>query len=70
MRFRITVAEADVHLRGYVDGRETLLALADTMKPIGIVVASPAEDDYDPFKPPGYDGSISKPPHIYGEETL
>lgn len=52
MRYRITVRGESprVELRGYFDGDYARLALfSDLMTPYGIVVASPAEDDYDPF---------------------
>lgn len=51
MRYRITVRGEGVELRGYVDGTiERLESLSYLMKPFGIVVASEADDDYDPFK--------------------
>ena len=51
MRFRITVREAGTELRGYlsVDDMATLQNFAAAMKPYGVVIASPADDDYDPF---------------------
>jgi len=44
-----------VELRGYVDtdldeDQPGLVELSEAMKPFGMVVASPAEHDYDPFK--------------------
>ena len=52
-RVRITVRGDDprVELRGYMDVEdfERLGQFSDLMKPYGIVVASFAEDDYDPF---------------------
>lgn len=54
MRFRITVRGEGVELRGYIDsavgdGSAALNRFAEHMKP-NVVVASPAEGDYDPFK--------------------
>lgn len=49
MRFRVTVRDASIELRGYVDGEDVLRTLADDIAPT-MVIASPAEDDYDPFK--------------------
>lgn len=58
MRYRITLRRSDdrpngpdtVELRGYMDDTDNMVALADALQPLGIlVVASPAEDDYDPF---------------------
>jgi len=52
-RVRITVRGDNprVELRGYMDVKsyEWLAAFSEVMKPYGIVVASPADDDYDPF---------------------
>lgn len=54
-RLRITVRGNGVELRGYLDldldGQVTqpLPQFAKAMEPFGIVVASPAADDYDPF---------------------
>jgi hypothetical protein len=49
MRFRVTVRGTDVELRGVVDGGANLEILGRRMKGIGPVVASYADDDYDPF---------------------
>lgn len=54
-RFRITVRALGVELRGYIDNgldeEETKLSdFAKAMEPIGVVVASPVEHDYNPFK--------------------
>lgn len=49
MRYRITVRGTDIELRGYIDGDATLLLASRALDGIGIVVASPAEDDYNPF---------------------
>lgn len=57
MRFRITVRGDHAEVRGYLDtsddavgeGHPELVAFAEAMKPFGIVVASPAEDTYNPF---------------------
>ena len=52
-RFRITVRSDQPRneLRGYLDieGIADLEAFARAMEPYGIVMASPADDDYDPF---------------------
>lgn len=56
MRFRITVRGDGVELRGrfddYKEGRD-LGEFSESMQPWGVVVASPAEDDYDPFTESG-----------------
>jgi hypothetical protein len=52
MRWRITVRGEGIELRGYLDDTEWIPALqefSEVMKPFGMVVASPAEEDYDPF---------------------
>ena len=54
MRYRITVRGLGIELRGYVDqgldeDQPTLIEFANAMEPFGVVVASPAEPDYDPF---------------------
>ncbi len=49
MRFRTTIRGEGVELRGYVDDSVSLNALSVAMEPFGIVIASPAEDDYNPF---------------------
>jgi hypothetical protein len=52
-RFKITVRGTDprVELRGYIDVErmESLTVFSEAMRGFGIVVASIAEDDYDPF---------------------
>lgn len=54
-RWRITVRGEGTELRGYVefnnepDGPDDLEYFAAVMKPFGLVMASPADDDYDPF---------------------
>ena len=53
-RFRITIRGLGVELRGYMDqgideDQPTLEELAEAMKPFGVVVASEAERDYNPF---------------------
>lgn len=48
-RSRVTIRGEGVELRGYVDEAARLVALAEAMRPFGLVIASPAEDDYDPF---------------------
>ena len=51
-RYRITIRGDDAELRGYMDGnRASLTKLSMMTKPFGlVVVASEAEDDYNPFK--------------------
>lgn len=54
MKFMITVRGDNCELRGYIDvGSDTaqLDSLAIAMKPFGIVIASLAKDNYNPFKP-------------------
>jgi len=61
-RFRVTIRGEGVELRGYVDNY--LPGIARVIEPYGVVVASPAPDDYDPFAisepeyPPTYEGSF------------
>lgn len=55
MRFRITVRNDHpqrVELRGYVDAPDMIFLeqFAAAMKPFGLVMASPADDDYNPFE--------------------
>lgn len=54
-RYRVTVRGTDIELRGYIDGDKKLIEFAsalsaqmDSQDPM--VVSSPAEDDYDPFR--------------------
>lgn len=49
-RFRVTVRGTDVELRGYIDGTATLRLASQQLEGIGLVIASPAEDDYNPFQ--------------------
>lgn len=50
-RYRITVRGDGVELRGYIDGSiHTVDDFARIMTPVGPVVASLADADYDPFK--------------------
>jgi hypothetical protein len=61
MRYKITVRGQGVELRGRFDeptdeDASTLRYFAEQMEPFGIVVASPAEDDFDPF-------AIDQPEH-------
>jgi hypothetical protein len=49
VRVRITVKGENAELRGYID-EENLMEFAAAMKPIGVVIASPQSEDYDPFK--------------------
>jgi hypothetical protein len=52
MRFRITIRGDGCELRGYVDADLGELAdLAQVLKPYGVVAASPAPEDYNPFHP-------------------
>lgn len=69
MRFRITVRNDDIELRGYIDvvSLENLNGFATAMKDVGMVVASPAADDYNPFRPPEYDVEESVPPEWAGQ---
>jgi hypothetical protein len=71
MRFKITVRGLGIELRGYTDqgideDQPTLIDFAEAMKPFGLVVASPAGSDYNPFAisepghPPTPDGSIDQ----------
>ena len=49
-RYRITVRGEGVELRGFIDGDAAMLNdLAEAMRPFGVVVASPAAPDYNPF---------------------
>ena len=68
MRYRITVCNDDIELRGWidVDAMENLSGFAEKMKDIGLVIASPAADDYDPFNPAEYDPEPSVPPEWAG----
>lgn len=52
MRWRITVASDDhCMLRGYLDGDyDRLTEFSAAMEPFGLVIASPATDDYNPFE--------------------
>jgi hypothetical protein len=52
LKFRITVRGEGTELRGYAEFAlsEDLAAFAGAMKPFGVVIASPADADYDPFK--------------------
>jgi len=53
MRFRITVRGEHMELRGYIDaeheGDLDLMDLAEAMKPFGLVIASVADENYNPF---------------------
>lgn len=52
-RRRVTVRAEGVELRGYVDGWGQLVDLSNAVQAMGaIVIASPADDDYDPFVGP------------------
>lgn len=52
MRYRITVRGENTELRGYLvpTDNNMLSELAECMKPFGMVVASAADDTYDPFR--------------------
>lgn len=55
MRYRITVRGRGTELRGYFDGEHRELEeFSDVMAPFGVVVASHADADYDPFKEEQY----------------
>jgi hypothetical protein len=51
MRFRITIRNTDVELRGYIDVDDLggLYGFSAAMDGVGTVVASPAAEDYNPF---------------------
>jgi hypothetical protein len=80
MRFRITVRGDGIELRGYIDGPEgneykPVSDLSDALDPFGMVIASAAEDDYNPFRisepeyPPTPEKSMSLIQHMWNEET-
>lgn len=49
-RWRVTIRGEGVELRGYADLHlNALEALSQAMIPYGLVIASPADDYYDPF---------------------
>jgi hypothetical protein len=53
VRFRITVRGEGMELRGWFDDTQWIPALQEfstAMIPFGIVLASEADDDYDPFQ--------------------
>lgn len=56
-RFRVTVRDASIELRGFIDGEDVLRTVADDMAPAA-VVASPAEDDYNPFEETQQEASL------------
>jgi len=62
MRFRVTVRGDGVELRGYFDDndradvRNGLVEFSDAMRPYGVVLASVATRDYDPFRDGADDG--------------
>jgi hypothetical protein len=52
MRNRITVRADNVELRGYFDGdMDALQEFSQNMAPVGMVIASLEDDDWDPFAP-------------------
>lgn len=60
MRWRVTVRgdSPRVELRGYLDGEhDRLVAFSEAMKPYGLVMASPADPGYDPFRAPQQEGT-------------
>lgn len=65
-RFRITIRGTDTELRGYA----TIEALAALTAPPGeqpyVVVASPADDDYEPFR----EQELRELHHFETEEVL
>ena len=53
MRWRITIRENNVELRGWIDCEyPDLVAYSQAVKPLGIMVASPAPPGYNPFASP------------------
>jgi hypothetical protein len=51
MRWRITIRATGVELRGYIDAPlADLEGLAEAAKPLGLMIASPADPDFDPFR--------------------
>lgn len=52
MRARVTIRGKGVELRGFVDyeDEEELAILAQAVEPFGLVVASPVDPNYNPFK--------------------
>lgn len=53
MRARVTIRGPKAELRGYVDtdNVEELARLAEAVTPLGLMIASPVSDEYDPFAP-------------------
>lgn len=50
-RYRLTIRGTDMELRGYVDTNpEDLAAFAASVEGRGVVIASIAEPDYNPFR--------------------
>jgi hypothetical protein len=74
-RYKITVRGTDIELRGYLDGEATLRVTAKVMEGIGLVIASPAEDDFDPFAitepeyPPTPERSYAVITEMYADST-
>lgn len=60
-RWRVTIRGDDVELRGYIDATlDDLRRFADAVKPLGLMIGSPADPDYDPFRDPSpNDGSTA-----------
>jgi hypothetical protein len=75
VRYKITVRGTDMELRGYLDGEATLRVTAKVMEGIGLVIASPAEDDYNPFAitepdyPPTPERSYAVITEMYADST-
>ena len=73
-RYRITVRGDNIELRGYIDADEDhghLVQLANAVERFGVVVASKAEDDYNPFRAIAggqeeWIETINEPPGAYG----
>lgn len=55
MMYRVTVRWGTGELRGYVNGEAALTRIADALKGLAIVIASPTDEDYDPFASPPED---------------
>jgi hypothetical protein len=49
VRYRVTIRGDGTEIRGYATA-EALVALSDDVSDPFVVVASPVEDDYNPFK--------------------
>jgi hypothetical protein len=68
-RYRVTVRHRDVELRGYVDGLKSVIALAEALQPLEIlVIASPAPDTYNPFETDEWRHTDARPVGVAVEE--